>query len=73
MAAARVLRRFVRLVRSWPAVLAALLLALGWPIPTAAQDEDMPMKAPAGSELLRFGLQSLGARPPQPVDPRAGR
>src|SRR5207244_11968311 len=49
MAAARVLRRFVRLVRSRPAVLAALLLALAWPIPPAAQDEDTLLKAPAGS------------------------
>jgi len=41
MAAARVLRRFVRL--------AALLLALALPIPTAAQDEDTLLKAPEGS------------------------
>jgi len=63
MAAARVLRRFVRLVRSRPAVLAVLLLALAWPIPTAAQDEDPPMKAPAGSYRGRV----VDARTGQPI------
>jgi len=55
MAAAGILRRLVRLVRSRPAVLTALVLALSWPIPTAGQDEDTPMKAPAGSYRGRVG------------------
>jgi len=49
MAAARVLKRFVRLVRSRSAVLAAFVLALALPIPTAAQDEDTLLKSSAGS------------------------
>jgi hypothetical protein len=63
MAAAGILRRLVRLVRSRPAVLTALVLALSWPIPTAGQDEDTPMKAPAGSYRGRV----VDARTGQPI------
>ena len=67
MAAAGILRRLVRLVRSRPAVLTALVLALSWPIPTAAQDEDMPMKAPAGSYRGRVVDAQTGQAIPDAV------
>jgi hypothetical protein len=63
MAAARVLKRLVRLVRSRPAAPAAFLLALAWPIPTAAQDEDTLMGTPAASYRGRI----VDAQTGQPI------